>query len=236
MKTIRNATRFLVLAAAAVLLAARAEATPIISVVPHFQSVLVGDTVSVDIDVSGLTQPTGAVSFLLNYDNSILHGATFTPDPDGVMGVALNPLFNNASLGFTGAAPNTHLDAFFAADLSFNPAALALREGAGFRLANVTFSATNTGLSPLTLLFSPVTGTFLSDFTGQIDLGAVALNGCVLVNPRVIPGPSSVNGDIVGDAAVDPCPNASAVPEPATFGLLATGLAALVRRRRKPQA
>src|SRR5579871_3935953 len=95
MKIMGKATRFLVLGVAAALLAARAEATPIISVTPHFQSTTLGNTVSVDIDVSNLTAPTGGVSFLLSYDNSILQGATFTPDPDKIMGVAMHPVDND---------------------------------------------------------------------------------------------------------------------------------------------
>ena len=230
MKIIRNATRLLVLTAAAALLAAPAGATPIISVQPHAQTGLVGSTVSVDIDVSGLTIPTGGVSFELSYDNSILKGDTFTPDPDDIMGVSLHPIDNNFSLGFTGAAPGTHLDAFFLADVSISEPALATAEGAGFRLATVTFDVVGAGLSPLTLTVSPVTGTFLSDFTGQIDLGAIAVNGCVL---GVTAPPRS---DLTNDAVADPCGTAAAVPEPATFGLLATGLATvLARRRRKNQ-
>jgi PEP-CTERM motif-containing protein len=78
------------------------------------------------------------------------------------------------------------------------------------------------------LSFKPVDGTFLSDADGFV-LASGAVNGCVTVTPPNVP--SSV--DI---AAAVPCGSAAAVPEPATFGLLATGFAMLARRRRKPQA
>jgi len=224
-----KATRFLVLGAAALFLAARAEATPIVSVQPHFQTANVGDTVSVDIDVSGLTtNAVGGVSFLLSYDNSILKGSSFTLDPDAKMGFALNPAANDFGSGF-GAGGSSPFEAFFLADASLNNAALLGLQGTGFRLATVNFSAIGTGLSPLTLTVEPTQGVFLSDANG-FTITANPANGCVQVNPRIVI--TSVDG---GDVAVDPC-GVAAVPEPATFGLLATGLAALARRRRKTQA
>jgi len=222
MKSIRNFTRLLTLAVVAgSLLVARAEATPLISVSP-VPDQIAGTNFSVDIVVSGLTEPTGAVSFLLFYDNSILQGLGFTPDPDNVMKTALDSLNNSSS--FTGAPGSVHLDAFFTADVSLDPAALAAAEGTGFRVGRVDFKPLTPGLSPLTLSFVAPGGRFLSDYTGQIDLGATGISGSVCVRAAI--------GD---SAAVDPCAAPSAVPEPATFGLLATGVAALVRRRRNAQ-
>ena len=223
MKSICKATRFLAVAGlAALLFASSAQATPIISVSPSTQNSTVGSTVTADIIVSGLTtESIGAVSFLLSFDHSILSGTGYTVDPDNVMGVALDPGFNDLSHGFTsgGGSP---LDVFYLADLSFpNNASLLASEGSGFRLATVNFLAVGAGLSPLNLAISPRTGVFFSNFDGTAPLVT-----------------TSANGDVCVGAAAGVPANCStaAVPEPATFGLLATGVAALVRRRRNRKA
>ena len=224
MKSIRNVMGLLVAAAVAVVLAApRVEATPVISVSPALQGAFVGDTVSADIIVSGLTtDAVGGVSFLLSFDSTILKGTGFTLDPDNKMGFALNPALNDFGSGFS-AGGTSPFEAFFLADVSLDNTALLALQGTGFRLAHVQFSAVAAGTSALALSFEPAVGAFLSDANGNVLLSS-AVNGCVVVSNR--------NDN--GSSAVDPC-SVAAVPEPATFGLLATGLAALVRRRRKAQ-
>lgn len=227
MKSIRNLMGFVVAAVVAGVLAApRAEATPVISVVPALQGAFVGDTVSADILVSGLTtDAVGGVSFLLSFDSSILKGTSFTLDPDAKMGFALNPGLNDFGSGFS-AGGTSPFEAFFLADASLDNTALLSLQGAGFRLAHVEFSALTAGTSALALSFEPTVGAFLSDANGNVLLSS-AVNGCVVV----------ANRDVITDnaAVADPCAVA-AVPEPATFGLFATGIAALVRARRKKNA
>ncbi len=226
MKSIRSAMRFLVLAGiAGAFFASRVEATPIISVSPSTQNATVGDSVAVDILVSGIDPGTavGGVSFDLSFNSAILQGVSFSLDPDFKMSDALDPILD-LSGGFTGGS-NSPLDVFFTAGL--DPAVLPGLQGTGFRVATVKFDAVGAGLSALNLSVVPVGGIFLSGADGTTDLGAVAVNGSVCVTTPVITSVDTA-------APNDPCAVA-AVPEPATFGLLATGLAALARRRRKNQ-
>ena len=218
MKSIRNVTRFLALAAiAGLLFAPRAGATTI-SITPPAVTVGQGTNFSVDVIVSGLTTTgVGGASFLVTFDDSLIKGTGFTLDPGGKMGAGLVDFGS----GFTGAG-SSPFEAFFIADATLNNAALLALQGTGFTLATLNFSAVLPGTTGLNLSFKPVDGAFLSDADGFV-LPANSANGCVTVTPQ---GPNDVS-----DLAAVGCGTA-AVPEPATFGLLATGLAAFVRARR----
>ena len=146
----------------------QAQAIPIVSIAPTSQEAAVGDTVSIDINVSGLgpTELVGGFSALLSFDDTILSGAGFILDPDSNM----DPIFD-LSFGFSGG----ELDLFFVAmeaDLS--------GQGAGFTLARVTFSAIANGISDFILSVAPSTGIFLSDELG-FELPADSANGLVCV-------------------------------------------------------
>jgi hypothetical protein len=228
MKSIRKMAGLALVGIVALMFAPRAEATSIV-VTPHSQTVIAGSPFVVDIDVTGVAAISpllvGGASFNLAFDDTILTGQSFTLDPDGVMSNLANPIIDGGS-GF-GPGGASAFSAFFIA--SYDALSLPAQPDT-FRLATLTFLGKTPGFSNLTLQFVPV-GAPLSDQNG-IDLPAIAVNGCVLVTPQEVP--SVVNN--VDAVAVDPCPNAAAVPEPATFGLLAGGLAMLARRRRKPQA
>jgi PEP-CTERM motif-containing protein len=221
MKTIRNVTRLVGLAVvAALMFVPRAGATTI-SITPPAVSTTQGSSFSVDVIVSGLTTTAvGGASFLVSFDDSLIKGTTFTLDPDSKMGGASILDFGS---GFTGAG-NSPFEAFFIADATLDNTALLALQGSGFRLATLNFNAVAVGTTGLNLSFEPLVGAFLSNADGFV-LPADSANACVTVNPR----------DANLPAAAVPC-GVAAVPEPATFGLLATGLATvLARRRRKSQ-
>jgi hypothetical protein len=216
MTSIRKAVRFL---AVAVLVGAAFVAKSegaIISVLPSTQTIAPGGTASVDIVLSGLAagETVGGFSLLLSFNNTILGvPESFVNNPDNKMGAL--PL--DISPGFAGGV----LSLFYLADQVISEPALKALEGTGFRLARVSFTGLAEGLSPLTLSISPLTGVFLSDYSGLGVVPATAVNGSVCVdNPSTAGDPCATQGGVI--------------PEPATFALLGAGILALgVQRRRK---
>ena len=179
MKSIHRTLRRLALAAlATTAFLSQAEAAPVVSISPASQNIGVGSPGSIDIIVSGLTDPTGGFSLTLGFNNTFLSSVSFLNDPGGKMGAA--PL--DLSGGFAGGS----LDLFFVADASISLADLTTSEGASFTLATVNFMGLADGLSPLTL-----SNVVLSTFDGSADLAGV----------------TSVNGQIcVGNCAINPVP------------------------------
>ncbi len=119
------------------------QAAPVVSVNPASQTINIGDTASVDIIVSGLTDPTGGFSLTLDFNDSFLKAISYLNDPDAKMGAA--PL--DMSGGFSGGS----LDLFFVADATETEASLAAAQGASFTLATISFEGLANGLSPLKL-------------------------------------------------------------------------------------
>ena len=186
--------------------AAQTEAA-IISVSPVSQTANVGDTVTADIIVSGLAadESVGGSSFLLSFNDSVLSGFSYTLDPDAKMGFAVCGAGCDFSGGFAGGT-GSPLDVFFIADASLDHTALKALQGAGFRVATVSFTATANGFSPLYLTAGG--GDLLSDAEGN-TLPAQAVNGSVCVGGT--------------------CP---AAPEPGLLALLGAGLSAVAVRRK----
>lgn len=206
MKSIHRTLQRLALAAlAATAFLSQAEAQPVVTVSPATQTIGVGGNAAVNIIVSGLslTDPTGGFSLTLGFNNSFVSGVSFLNDPGVKMG--LLPL--DLSGGFAAGT----LDLFFVADASATLASLAAAEGTSFTLATVNFKGTAAGLSPLNL-----SNVVLSNWNGDSTLkGVTAVNGEICVS-------------VTGQACA-----INAIPEPETMVLLATGLAALMLRRRR---
>lgn len=208
MKRINRTLRLLAVAAASLgtLLSTAPAQAITVSISPATQNVAVGDPASIDIVVSGLTQPGDAVGgfyLLLAFNDTFLSGVDFDLDPDGRMGAFDGA--NDFSLGFVGGT----LDLFYVANASEDQTSLAALQGASFTLARVFFLGLAPGLSPLLL------GAELSMWDGS----------------TLIQGVEAEDGEIcVGDAGN--C--VRAVPEPGTLVLVSLGMLGmgLARRRR----
>jgi hypothetical protein len=184
---IQKILRTLALAAVvAIGMGGTAEAIPIVSVTPSHTDASVGDSVSIDIVVSGLGagERVGGFSFLLHFDSSILKGTAYTVDPDSKM----SPGFELPPVGF-GAGGASPLETFYVAaagaDLS--------GQGTGFRLATITFSAIAAGRT-LLRLDNPDGAVVLSDAQGQelpseLRSGTVCVGGasaCAVPEPGLL--------------------------------------------------
>lgn len=176
MKRFNRTLRLLAVTAAALgtLLSTAPAQAIAVYVSPATQNINVGDPASIDIFVSGLTDPVGGFSLVLSFNDAFLTGGGSTNDPDGKMGAL--PL--DMSGGFSGGS----LDLFFVADANETEASLAALQGGSFRLATVSFTGLAAGLSLLTLtdvVLSNWDGTeTLEEATirnGEICVGA---NGC----------------------------------------------------------
>jgi len=207
MKTISRTLRVLAATAlATTVLLSQALASPIVSISPVTQTIGVGGFATIDIIVSGLTDPTGGFALTLSFNNTILSGESFANDPGPPPKMGASPL--DLSGGFSG---NT-LDLFFVADMTETEASLAASEGGGFTLATVTFKGLVDGLSPLTL-----SNVVLSTWDGGLNGG-----------PATLAGVEAVNGSV--------CVGGNCGPEPGSMLLVATALGALAIRRRKQAA
>ena len=186
MKTISWTLRMLAATAlSTTMLLSQAVASPIVSIAPSDQTINVGDPASIDIIVSGLTDPVGGFSFNLVFNGIVLTGVTYANDPDGKMGAASLDL----SDGFTGGS-GSPLEIFFVADASEDEAGLSGLQGASFILATVDFMGAANGLSLLTL-----TDVVLSNWNGESTLAGVEVNNgqiCVGGDCEGIPEPATL--------------------------------------------
>ena len=193
-------------------LGARAEAIPIVSIVPaQSANHNVGDLIAVDIVVSNLAgEDIGGFFLTLDFTDTVVTGFSYSIDPGNNwtnkadLSCGFHPLGGPCAAGNPppNGGPNglSFLDLFLVGD----PAA---GQPDSFILATVTFEAIANGVSPLIL------DVILSNADGTDD-----------IFPNMNDGKICVGG---------PCPQA---PEPGTLALLGAALAGLGVRRLRRQA
>src|SRR5687768_603948 len=192
--------------------AGRAEAA-VISVLPASSIVNVGDIITLDVVVTGLTatEAVGAVSIRLTATGAgtIVDDVDFTLDPQGKMG---------AEVDFGSGFGSNFIDFVFVAEdrAPAGPgpeefAFLKPLQGTGFTVARFRLQADAEGISEID--FANVFGGYLSDADGVTPLAVSQVNGALIC---------------VGAQFAQRCQ----VPEPALLSLLAAGLVTAAARRR----
>lgn len=157
--------------------AAAAMAAPIVTVSPAQQTANVGDTVFVDIEVSGLTEAVGGFSLFVDIDGAILSPVSHS------IGAGLG-----ANLDFSVAGNPYDL---YAVSLEL-PGDLPGLQGAGFTLVRLEFLATANGVSPVALSDVELSN---GDGSALLQLGGIR-NGQVCVGGPC-PVPEPVTGALV---------------------------------------
>ncbi len=164
--------------------ATSASATPILSVSPPVQNIAPGGTAMVNITISDVTDPIGALMLTLGFDQSKLVG----------IGYAIGPALGSGtdlSFGFTGAV-GSPLDLFFFSDES--PEVLALNQGASFTLASVMFIGKAPGIAPVSILDVTLFSAEGSIMDFQVAGGAnvcIAIN-CMTTPQQTVPEPGTL--------------------------------------------
>lgn len=147
--------------------AVRADAA-LVGVDPPSSTIGVGDEVTIDLVVSGLTETIGGFSAIITFNPALLGGVSFSVDPDG---------YFDDPLDLSGGFDVGSLDLFLVGDpLAFTP---------GFRLATARFTSLGGGLAALLL-----SGVELSDASGIGFLVPDLEHGQVTVSS--VPEPSSL--------------------------------------------
>lgn len=170
-------------AVAAGAFASQAQAAAVISIVPSALTINIGDPLSVDIFVSGLTQSLGGYSFDVNWDGGRLGFLSGVVNPDNRMGAVpfdLSLGLSGASYGFDVLADGLITDgALFAAQGS----------GASFRLGTLSLSGIGNGFASIAL-----SGFSLSNYDGSAAIPSSAEGARVCVGgncTNVIPEPTT---------------------------------------------
>jgi hypothetical protein len=198
---------------------------------PASQTVQLGDTVTVGIKISGLTAPgapsLSAFDLDVSFNSSILSLASVSfGDPVlgdqldlGGFGCSFLPgLYCDTAAG-VGSVNLFELSADSSADLD-------LLQAADFILATLSFNTAGTGTSPLTLSLNSLVSSENRDQFGNACDPDQTVQG-IFCDPVALTA-DSTNGSVTVESR-------AAVPEPATFFLLGSGLIGLAAWGRRRQ-
>jgi hypothetical protein len=220
-----------VVALASGLFAAQAEAVPVVTITTTTPVVDVGDPIQIAIDV--ILAPGDEVGFWdidVAFNNALVAAASSDIDPDDKMEVEVGQRTIFADTFFA-----TFYDG--AVDVGFpagGEAAVEAHQGAGFRLVDLTFTATDDGLAVFALTQADIVSYDASTFTDASGAQvSVVINQPVVAPPPPPPAPAPPPPPPPpAPAPPAPAPPPPGVPEPATMLIVGSGLAAFAVRRR----